>query len=333
MQAISKQRKYEIKQRAKSGKLVVLSLFDGMSGAQIALKELGIVPAKYFASEVLKKAIRVASQNFAETEQVGDANKWSEWLPGILKENTIDLIICGLPCKNFSASRSKRWFVSNEQEPFFTALEILKFIENEQKKPFYFLFETVDGNEMLANYLRTNVIHIDNAVFDAAHRSRIYFTNICAKFDFNLFDEMYCYSTIPSLTDVRPRPFPFDKNPSGDLFLSEKQLAYYFKYQEPFEKGDKSPLLILKNETPNCITTRVDSRHGGNLVAMKCAKPNSYLGLGYSFRMLSISELKKCNGIPEWFDFGSYSYSSVYELIGNGFGIGSIKYVLNYIFK
>ena len=326
MEEISKQRKYEIKQRAKSGKLVVLSLFDGMSGAQIALKELGIVPAKYFASEIQTKPIKVCQRNFPETIQVGDANKWSEWLPGILKENTIDLIICGLPCKNFSAS-------SNEQEPFFTALEILKFIENEQKKPFYFLFETVDGNEMLANYLRTNVIHIDNAVFDAAHRSRIYFTNICAKFDFNLFDEMYCYSTIPSLTDVRPRPFPFDKNPSGDLFLSEKQLAYYFKYQEPFEKGDKSPLLILKNETPNCITTRVDSRHGGNLVAMKCAKQNSYLGLGYSFRMLSISELKKCNGIPEWFDFGSYSYSSVHELIGNGFGIGSIKYVLNYIFK
>ena len=75
------------------------------------------------------------------------------------------------------------------------------------------------------------------------------------------------------------------------------------------------------------------SRVDTPIVAQKCAKPNSYLGLGYSFRMLSISELKKCNGIPEWFDFGSYSYSSVYELIGNGFGIGSIKYVLNYIFK
>ena len=53
MKEITRRRKYEIKKRAKSGKLVVLSLFDGISGAQIALKELGIVPAKYFASEVL----------------------------------------------------------------------------------------------------------------------------------------------------------------------------------------------------------------------------------------------------------------------------------------
>ena len=225
MEEISKQRKYEIKQRAKNEKLVVLSIFDGISCGQIALQDLGVTPAKYFASEIQTKPIKVCQRNFPETIQVGDANKWSEWLPGILKENTIDLIICGLPCKNFSASRSKRWFVSNEQEPFFTALEILKFIENEQNKTFYFLFETVDGNEMLANYLRTNVIHIDNAVFDAAHRSRIYFTNIAARFNIDLFDNIYCYSEIPSLTDVRPRPFPFDKNPSGDLFLSEKQLA------------------------------------------------------------------------------------------------------------
>ena len=49
MREITKQRKYEIKQKAINGKLVVLSLFDGMSGAQIALKELGIIPAKYYA--------------------------------------------------------------------------------------------------------------------------------------------------------------------------------------------------------------------------------------------------------------------------------------------
>ena len=333
MEEISKQRKYEIKQRAKSGKLVVLSLFDGMSGAQIALKELGIVPAKYFASEVLKKAIRVASQNFAETEQVGDITKWQEWLPTILEKYTVDLIVCGSPCQNFSTLGDRCGLSGEKSKLFFVALEVLNYIENEQKKPFYFLFETVDGNEMLANYLRTNVIHIDNAVFDAAHRSRIYFTNICAKFDFNLFDEMYCYSTIPSLTDVRPRPFPFDKTTNKELFLSEKQLAYYFKFGKPFENSSRIPKLITNDETPRCIMPNANSRVDTPIVAQKCAKANSYKGLGYSFRMLSISELKKCNGIPEWFDFGNYSYSSVYELIGNGFGIGSIKYVLNYIFK
>ena len=333
MKEISKQRKYEIKQRAKSGKLVVLSLFDGMSGAQIALKELGIVPAKYFSSEVLKKAIRVTSQNFAETEQVGDITKWQEWLPDILGKYTVDLIVCGSPCQNFSTLGDRRGLNGEKSKLFFAALEILNYIEDEQKKPFYFLFENVQGSQSLGNYLSTNAILIDNAVFDAGHRNRLYFTNIAARFNVDLFDNLYCYSEIQSLTDVRSRPFPFDKNPSNDLFLSEKQLAYYFKYREPFEKGDKAPFLIVKNEIPNCIVARAGNRLGGNLVAAKCAKANSYKGLGYSFRRLSVSELKLCNGIPEWYSFGNYSYSSICELIGNGFGIGTIKYILNHIIK
>ena len=333
MEEISKQRKYEIKQRAKSGKLVVLSLFDGMSGAQIALKELGIVPAKYFSSEVLKKAIRVTSQNFAETEQVGDITKWQEWLPDILGKYTVDLVVCGSPCQNFSTLGDRRGLNGEKSKLFFAALEILNYIEDEQKKPFYFLFENVQGSQSLGNYLSTNAVLIDNAVFDAGHRSRLYFTNIAARFNVDLFDNLYCYSEIQSLTDVRSRPFPFDKNPSNDLFLSEKQLAYHFKYQEPFEKGKKSPLLIVKNEIPNCITAGTENRLGGNLVAAKCAKANSYKGLGYSFRRLSVSELKSCNGIPEWYSFGNYSYSSICELIGNGFGIGTIKYILNHIIK
>lgn len=330
MKETTRRRKYEIKQRAKGGKLVVLSLFDGISGAQIALKELGIVPAKYFASEVLKKAIRVTSQNFAETEQVGDITKWQEWLPDILGKYTVDLVVCSSPCQNFS----KRGLDGDKLKLFFVALEILEYIEKEQKKTFYFLFETVDENEELANYLRTNVIHIDNAVFDAAHRSRIYFTNICAKFDFNLFDEIYCHSMIPSLTDARPKPFPFDKNPNKSLYLSEKNLnECYFKFGKPFSESKKIPHIIRYNEVARCITTRSVARLGHNLVAEKCSKSNSYKGIGYAFRQLSIPELKRCNGIPDWFSFGDYAYSSVYELIGDGFGIGTIKYILNHILK
>ncbi|MBF0651318.1 hypothetical protein IR083_21095 [Dysgonomonas sp. GY75] len=36
--------------------ITVLSLFDGMSGGQIALKQLGIPVAKYYASEIDKFA-------------------------------------------------------------------------------------------------------------------------------------------------------------------------------------------------------------------------------------------------------------------------------------
>lgn len=333
MKEITRRRKYEIKQRAKGGKLVVLSLFDGISGAQIALKELGIVPAKYFASEVLKKAIRVTSQNFAETEQVGDITKWQEWLPDILGKYTVDLVVCGSPCQNFSVLGDRKGLDGEKSKLFFCALEILKHIEKEQSKAFYFLFENVVGSEILSSCLFTNVVFIDNAVFDAAHRQRYYYTNINAKFDKNLFGEIYCYSLIPSIKSARPRPFPFDEDPGKALYFSEKQLKYLFKFGKPFSGSGKCPQIIRHNETPLCITTHAYSRIGYNLVAEKCSKNGSYLDLGYAFRRLSVCELKKCNGIPDWFSFGDYAYSSVYELIGNGFGIGTIKYILNHILK
>jgi len=44
--------------------MVVLSLFDGLSGMQIALNRLGIKIDKYFASEIESIAIQVALYNY-----------------------------------------------------------------------------------------------------------------------------------------------------------------------------------------------------------------------------------------------------------------------------
>ena len=49
--------------------ITVLSLFDGMSCGQIALKELGIKVDKYYASEIDKHAIKQTMLNFPDTVQ------------------------------------------------------------------------------------------------------------------------------------------------------------------------------------------------------------------------------------------------------------------------
>ena len=50
----------------------VLSLFDGMSCGQIALRDMGFTPEVYYASEVDKFAIAQTQLNFPETIQLGD---------------------------------------------------------------------------------------------------------------------------------------------------------------------------------------------------------------------------------------------------------------------
>ena len=71
----------------------VLSLFDGMSCGQLALKRAGIKVEQYYASEIDDNAIKVTQHNFPNTIQLGDVcsldiNQFSE----------IDLLIGGSPC-------------------------------------------------------------------------------------------------------------------------------------------------------------------------------------------------------------------------------------------
>jgi len=77
--------------------IVVLSLFDGMSCAQIALNRLGIKVKAYYAAEIDKAAIKVTQANYPNTIQLGDVTKvFAKDLP------KIDLIIGGSPCQGFS---------------------------------------------------------------------------------------------------------------------------------------------------------------------------------------------------------------------------------------
>ena len=75
--------------------IVVLSLFDGMSGGQIALNRLGVKVDKYYDSEVDKYTIAVTQQNYPYTIQLGDVTKWEEW---DIDWRNIDLVIGGSPC-------------------------------------------------------------------------------------------------------------------------------------------------------------------------------------------------------------------------------------------
>ena len=65
----------------------VLSLYDGMSCGQIALKELGVKVRRYVAYEIDKYAIQTTQANFPDTIQMGDAFQVREdgWLSHIKK--------------------------------------------------------------------------------------------------------------------------------------------------------------------------------------------------------------------------------------------------------
>ena len=69
----------------------VLSLFDGLAGARIALDQLNI-SCKYYSSEIDKYAIKVAMANYPDIIQLGDMTKWREWNIDFSKIDLLDLI-------------------------------------------------------------------------------------------------------------------------------------------------------------------------------------------------------------------------------------------------
>ena len=75
----------------------VLSLFDGMSCARIALDRAAIPVTSYKASELDKYAIKVSHANYPDIEQLGDVCDVKAKDVG-----KIDLLIGGSPCQDLS---------------------------------------------------------------------------------------------------------------------------------------------------------------------------------------------------------------------------------------
>lgn len=56
--------------------IVVVSCFDGMACARIALERLGIKVRRYYAFEIDKYAMQVAKANYPDIIHLGDIRKF-----------------------------------------------------------------------------------------------------------------------------------------------------------------------------------------------------------------------------------------------------------------
>ena len=152
----------------------VLSLFDGMSCAMLALEKLGIPVKNYYASEIDKFAIKVSKKNYPNIIQLGDVTNWREWeLPGI------DLIIGGSPCQGFSNAGKRLNFDDPRSKLFFEFVDIVN-----HYNPKYFLLENVrmkeEHRQVITDYMKVEPIMINSALVSAQNRVRYYWTNIPA---------------------------------------------------------------------------------------------------------------------------------------------------------
>lgn len=150
----------------------VLSLFDGISCGQLALKRAGIPYDAYYASEIDKYAIQITQNYFPDTQQLGDVrNIKTDTLP------PITLLIGGSPCTGFSLVGKMLNFEDPQSKLFFEYVRILN-----ECKPQYFLLENVvmkkEWSDIITEHMMVPPIEINSSIFSAQNRPRLYWTNI-----------------------------------------------------------------------------------------------------------------------------------------------------------
>ena len=208
---------------------MVLSLFDGMSCGQIALRDMGVPIAKVYASEIDKHAIKQTQLNFPDTIQLGDVEKWKTWN---VDWSSIDLLLAGSPCQGFSLAGKMLGHDDPRSKLYWVFLDILRHVQTHNPNV-KFLLENVrmrpNDERQINESLELMPVVINSALVSAQNRVRLYWSNIRTRQD-GLFGDMY--------TDI---PQPEDRGILIQDILEDSVDEKYFL----------SPFVWSRHQMPN----------------------------------------------------------------------------------
>tara|TARA_R110002020_G_scaffold402263_1_gene612466 strand:+ start:419 stop:1444 length:1026 start_codon:yes stop_codon:yes gene_type:complete len=335
----------------------VLSLFDGLSGAQLALQKLGIPVDKYVASEVDPYAIKVTQSNFPETIQAGDVQKYK------VKEH-FDLITFGSPCQGFSFAGKNLNFDDPRSKLFFEAVRILE--EAKAINPnIKFLMENVrmkkESEHVISKYLGVEPIAINSNIFSAQNRYRLYWTNLnvgelpqdkgivlkdILEDDFITDrDKSHCIDAnyfkggnLKSYFEKHRRQLVFSKD--GLCHVGDADLKGHNAIKRVYHIDGKSPTLTTMrggHREPK-IMQRARGWNKGGLKALNGKTPsittsawqdNNHLTKddGATWRKLTPLECERLQTVPDNYT-NHVSNTQRYKMLGNGFNVDTIAFLL-----
>ena len=160
----------------------VLSLFDGISCAQVALKRNGVKVDNYYASELDKFAIQITQDKHPSTIQLGDVTKWVAW---DVDWSSIDRVSAGFQCQSWSLAGKQLGDKDERGMLFWVMLDIIAHVlkNNPDAK---FMMENVRMKREFEEYITFHTeqalgsVHktlINSALVSAQNRNRFYWTN------------------------------------------------------------------------------------------------------------------------------------------------------------
>ena len=315
----------------------VLSLFDGISCARVALENLGYT-VKYYASEIDKYCIQISQKNYPDTIHIGDVKSATASM-----FEPIDLLIGGSPCQDLSLANSGRKGLDGKRSGLFW--EYVRILH--ELKPKYFVFENVnsmpkESKRIITETLGVESIMIDAALVSAQRRKRLFWTNI----ESDVFGNCNIHLPVdrgillkniledtPNVKPVSLTKYNYiirqlDKgftaiNPPKAITLTATMydnwkgnyllyhLGHGFKNELVEKLPDKYPTIHAQQPSNNHLLIIVDNET-------------------YTIRMLSPLECERLQSLPDNYTEG-ISSTRRYMCLGNAFNVEVIRHILSYM--
>lgn len=294
----------------------VLSLFDGMSCGRIALERAEIKVDNYFSSEIKDYAIRVANINYPQDvwNRLGDiTNIRPKDLP------TIDLLIGGSPCQDFSGANKERLGVDGIKSGlFFEYVRLLK-----ATTPKYFLLENVrmkkEHQDFVSSIIGCEPIIINSELVAPHLRHRLYWTNIP-------FTEM------PKDKELKLNDFLIngysDRDKARTLLESDSRpLSTPIKMAHRYFNTGFTTLIFESREHYSSIKEHFDTHFKGKS-AKEIDVISKYMDLSIygGVRYMNNNEREACQTIPQGYTNG-LTQNEAACILGDGWTVDVIAHI------
>lgn len=277
----------------------VLSLFDGISCARVALEDANIRVDNYFASEIDDAAIFISKKNWPDIIHLGDINKINAYNTPV----EIDLLIGGSPCQDLSICKAGRKGLEGERSGlFYKYVEIKDII-----KPKYFILENVAGlhvkdKNIITDILGVEPIMLDAQIVSAQRRKRLFWTNI-PNIQPLIEQDLYLRDVLETVgIDITERVM--QKDPMSRSFLNT-----FRNLRSPSDKANT--LTASGQNISNAGSTNVIMPDG-------------------SYRKLTPIESERLQGLADNYTQG-VADSIRYKVVGNGFHVKVVSHILSHI--
>ena len=289
----------------------VVSLFDGISCARVALDRAGIVVESYLASELDPKAISIAQKNYPQTVQLGDVR-------GVhIPDGQVELLIGGSPCTDLSIAKAGRQGLAGQHSSlFWEYARVLR-----ETNPRWFILENVASMSKKDRDIITQELGVEPVLFDAAlvsaqTRKRLFWTNI--KFD------------LPPDRGIMLKDILQPEN-EVDESMTVDSKSFCFANRRTNVEHTGAAIRGRQNEDGvwvNTLQVREDGK--ANALTQSFSGKLSLVKHEQSIRKLTPIECERLQGLPDNYTEG-IAKTHRYKCLGNAFNVDVVAHILSHL--